>query len=201
MAAVSEVRKTSLPFALTKVLTLIFLSVHHLDSIIGPSIIALTIQAALAFDNKLTILELTAQQLIAAAENSVSRSPSADGRFPQVAGMTLEFDPMQPGVEGEATLATPSRVKKLVVTKADGTKDVVIDNGMAQGDLGRTFIVATNSFLTTGGDGYAAFTVSKVLGETSIGEQQILTDYIIDILGGVVDLEDPPANPRVVNKS
>jgi len=146
-------------------------------------------------------LELTAAQLIAAAENSVSRNPASDGRFPQIAGMTMEFDPTQQGMQGMTELDTPSRVKSLVVTKADGTMVVVIDNFTAQGDLTRTFVVATNSFLTTGGDGYTAFAAGNQLGETDLGEQQILQDYIMDSLGGVVSLQDPPADPRIVNLS
>lgn len=169
------------------------------DSIAGPTIIRLTVQAALAFDNKLTVLELTASQLIAAAENSVSRFPARDGRFPQIAGMTIEYDASQPGVEGLASLDTPSRIRSLVVTRADGTKDVVIDNFVAQGDLARTFVLATNSFLTTGGDGYASFAEGTALEETLIGEQAILEQYIQDVLGGVVSIDDPPPSPRVIN--
>lgn len=62
------------------------------DSIQGPSIIRLAIQAALAFDNRLTVLELTGAQLLAAMENAVSRATFTDGRFPQIAGMRLAFD-------------------------------------------------------------------------------------------------------------
>jgi 5'-nucleotidase len=145
------------------------------------------------------VLELDATQLIAAAENSVSRFPARDGRFPQVAGMTIEYDASQPGVEGLASLDTPSRVRRLVVTRADGTEDIVIDNFVAQGDLTRTFVLATNSFLTTGGDGYASFAEATALEETTIGEQAILEQYIQDALGGVVDIDDPPPSPRVNN--
>ena len=168
------------------------------DTITGPNVIRLTIQAALAFNNRLSVLELTGDQLIAAMENSVSRFPAADGRFPQIAGMTLEYDPAQPGVEGQASLTTPSRVKRLVISRADGSEDVLIDNFMAQGDLSRTFVMATNSFLTTGGDGYASLAAATELALTDIGEQQILEQYIIDALGGTVNEVDPPVQPRVI---
>lgn len=164
------------------------------DSITGPAIIQLTVRAALAFDNTLTILRLTGDQMIATMENSVSRNPAADGRFPQIAGMTIEFDPSQPGVEGLESLDTPSRVRRLVIGD-----DVLIDDFTAQGDLSRTFVLATNSFTATGGDGYAAFPVSEELAQTDIGEQQILEEYIVDALGGVVSIEDPPPSSRVVN--
>jgi 2',3'-cyclic-nucleotide 2'-phosphodiesterase (5'-nucleotidase family) len=169
------------------------------DSITGPTIIRLTIQAALAFNNKLTVLRLDATQLLAAMENSVSRFPSADGRFPQVAGLTMEYDSSKPGVEGLATLDTPSRVRRLVVTRVDGTEDVLVDNFTIQGDLSRTFVLATNSFLTGGGDGYASFLEAEALAETQIGEQLILEQYIADELGGFVNVDDPPPSPRVTN--
>ncbi|MEM7437455.1 MAG: bifunctional metallophosphatase/5'-nucleotidase [Myxococcota bacterium] len=164
------------------------------DSITGPAIIQLTVRAALAFDNTLTILRLTGDQMIATMENSVSRNPAADGRFPQIAGMAIEFDPSRPGVEGLESLDTPSRVRRLVIGD-----DVLIDDFTAQGDLSRTFVLATNSFTATGGDGYAAFPVSEELAQTDIGEQQILEEYIVQALGGVVSVEDPPPNSRVVN--
>ncbi len=168
------------------------------DDIEGPAIIRLTIQAALAFDNDLTVLELTADQLIATLENSVSRVPAADGRFPQIAGMELEYDASEPGLEGLTSVLVPSRVKRLLVHRSDGTSDLVVDAGVAQGDLTRTFVLATNSFTATGGDGYAAFAIAPRLAATTTGEQQILEEYIQQALGGVVSIPDPPAGPRVI---
>lgn len=168
------------------------------DSITGPAIIRLSIEAALAFDNTLSILELTGAQLIAAMENSVSRVPALDGRFPQVAGMVLEYDQTQPPLEAQESVMVPSRIASLVITLADGTTDTLVDNFVAQGDLARTFVVATNSFQATGGDGYAAFAAAIELDITDIGEQQILEEYIVDELGGVVDVMDPPPSPRVI---
>lgn len=168
------------------------------DTITGPSVTRLTIGAALAFDNRLSILELTGAQLLAAMENSVSRVPALDGRFPQIAGMTLEFDPSRPGIQGLATVTTPSRVRRLVITRADGSTDVLVDGFAVQGSLSRTFILATNSFLTTGGDGYAAFAAATQLALTTVGEQEILERYITTALGGTVMEADPSATPRVV---
>lgn len=168
------------------------------DDIEGPEIIRLTIQAALAFDNKLSIVELTADQLLAAMENAVSRVPAVDGRFPQIAGMQLAFDATQPPLQAQASVATPSRVVTLRITRADGTVDTLVENGVVQGSLSRTFVMATNSFLLTGGDGYVAFSAGTPLAETEIGEQRILEQHIQGVLGGVVDLADPPADPRVV---
>ena len=51
----------------------------------GPIITRIAIQKALAFDNKLAVVQVTVPQLLAIFENAVSRVPAADGRFPQVA--------------------------------------------------------------------------------------------------------------------
>jgi 2',3'-cyclic-nucleotide 2'-phosphodiesterase (5'-nucleotidase family) len=168
------------------------------DTIVGPAIIRLTVDVALAFDNRITVLELTGEQLIATFENAVSRVPALDGRFPQVAGMTLEFDAGRLGIQGQASLASPSRIRTLIVTRSDGTQDTVVSDYTAQGDLSRTFVVATNSFLTTGGDGYASLAAATQLVSSEIGEQQILAEYIQEGLSGAVDIEDPPAELRVV---
>ncbi len=168
------------------------------DTILGPSITKLTVSAALAFDNKIAILEMTGEQLIAAMENAVSRVPALDGRFPQIAGMILEYDARAAGIDGQASLIVPSRIKTLVVTRSDGTEDVLIENSVAQGDLSRTFRMATNSFLSTGGDGYTALAAATHIVTSDIGEQQILAEFIIEALGGVVSMPEPSAQPRVV---
>jgi len=170
-------------------------------TILGPNITVLTVSTALAFDNDMVIVELTAAELIAVMENAVSRVPAADGRFPQIAGMYLEYDASMEGVSDQVTLDTPSRVKTLIVTREDGTEDVVIEDFVAQGDLERTFRMVTNSFLLTGGDGYQALAAAAEMrgfDNPGVGERQILVEYIEQALGGVVDMADPLPEPRVV---
>jgi 2',3'-cyclic-nucleotide 2'-phosphodiesterase (5'-nucleotidase family)/uncharacterized surface protein with fasciclin (FAS1) repeats len=167
------------------------------DSISGPSITRLTIEASLAFDNTLAIVELSAAQLIAALENGISRLPETDGRFPQVAGMMIEYDVAEEGAPALEKMDTPSRVRSLIVSRANGTDDEVIADFMAIGDLNRTFIMATNSFSFTGGDDYLSLAAGTFLGETDLGEQAILENYITDVLGGTVDVVDPPPSPRI----
>jgi len=169
------------------------------DSIAGPTIIRLSIQAALAFDNTLTVLEMTGAQVLAAMENAVSRVPALDGHFPQVAGVQMAYDASQAPREGLAELTVPSRVRDLTITRSDGTVVDLVVNGVADAAaLADTFVLATNSFTATGGDGFAAFAAATVLGATATGEQAILEDYIGDALGGSVDLPEPLADPRVV---
>ncbi|UCH26412.1 MAG: bifunctional metallophosphatase/5'-nucleotidase [Trueperaceae bacterium] len=167
----------------------------------GPNITRLNVDAALAFDNRIDVVELTAAELLATMENAVSRVPALDGRFPQVAGLVLEYDPNKEGLSDQTSLTTPSRVKNLSVTRVDGSTDVLVADFEAQGDLERTFVVATNSFLLTGGDGYQGLkAAAEARGSvtTEEGERQVLTDYITEVLAGMVDLLDPDDEPRVV---
>ncbi len=170
------------------------------DTILGPSITKLTVNTALAFDNKISVVELTATELIATMENAVSRVPAADGRFPQVAGLYLEYSPNNEGISDQVSLETPSRLKTLIVTRVDGSEDVLVESYRAKGDLTRTFVLATNSFLLTGGDGYQAL---KTAGErnsvtTEQGEREVLVTYINEVLAGEVNIPEPIEDLRVV---
>lgn len=172
-------------------------------SIEGPKITRLSINTALAFDNRLAIAEWTAAEAIATFENAVSRYPAADGRFLQASGIFLEYDPSRPSVESAPRLATPSRVKNLTIFRADGAEDVVVANFEAQGDLQRTFGLVVNEFLMAGGDGYASLAAVNedphrevLLTETT--EPQIMADYIAEVLDGLVDIPEPLAFPRIV---
>lgn len=170
-------------------------------TIAGPNITRLVVDTALAFDNQISVVELTADELIATMENAVSRVPAADGRFPQVAGMVLEYDPSREGISDATSLDTPSRIRSLVVTRVDGSEDVVVSDYEAQGDLSRTFVLATNSFLLTGGDGYQSLSAAaEARGAitTEIGERQVLVDYITEELGGAVDLTEPFDDSRII---
>lgn len=171
-------------------------------SITGPNITRLTIESALAFDNKTAVVELTGVEFLAAMENAVSRVPAADGRFPQLAGVHLEYDASVKGVQNQTSVNEPSRVVNLKVTYDDGSTDTIVQDGEVQGNLeDRSIVVATNGFLLTGGDGYRMLkSASQERGstKTEIGEQQVLVEYIRNALDGTVDMQDPPPETRVI---
>ncbi|QNI43658.1 putative alkaline phosphatase/5' nucleotidase [Synechococcus sp. A15-28] len=157
--------------------------------------------AALAFDNQLTIMDLTGAEFLAIVENGVSRAPALDGRFPHFAGVELEFVTYRPGVEEALSLSETSRVANLTVTRDDGsTVELVEDFAVNQTALEETFTLATNNYQAGGGDGYQAFVPLQDKIETVIGEQEILATYIAEELGGVVDIKDADviASPRSV---
>ncbi|MGD2183815.1 5'-nucleotidase C-terminal domain-containing protein [Lusitaniella coriacea LEGE 07167] len=106
------------------------------------------VQNALRFNNGLTLLTLTAEELLAVIEHGISAAaPGATpGQFPQVSGVEFSFDPdFPPG----------NRVQSLAVKDGDGNIiDVVARDGELVGDASRTFRIVTLSFLAGGGDSY-----------------------------------------------
>ena len=106
------------------------------------------IENTLRFNNGLTLLTLTASELLEVIEHSVAASDagSTPGRFPQVAGLAFSYD---------VSLPEGSRVKSLVITDSNGSiKDIVAQNGTVVGDSERTFKIVTLDFLAGGGDDY-----------------------------------------------
>ncbi|NJL48613.1 MAG: bifunctional metallophosphatase/5'-nucleotidase [Leptolyngbyaceae cyanobacterium SM2_5_2] len=105
---------------------------------------------ALRFNNELSLLTVTATELLALVEHGVASSSTDDsvtpGRFPQIGGFSFSFD---------VNAAPGDRVQSLAIENADGSDiDVVVQNGEIVGDPSRTFRLVTLSFLADGGDGF-----------------------------------------------
>ena len=105
---------------------------------------------ALSFNNGLSLITVTAQQLRDLMEYGFGASTLNDsntqGRFPQISGFSVAVDlTREPG----------SRVLSLAIEDETGKDlDVVIRNGELVGDANRTFRMVTLGFLADGGDGY-----------------------------------------------
>ena len=114
------------------------------------------IEGALRFNNGLSILTLTAEQLVAVMEHSVGfdgAGTATVGRFPQVGGMRFSFDPAAP---------TGERVRSLAIVDGQGAvTDRVVERGDLEGDPEREIKMVTLDFLADGGDDYP-FPVSNV---------------------------------------
>ncbi|MDY8109258.1 ExeM/NucH family extracellular endonuclease [Fulvimarina sp. 2208YS6-2-32] len=104
------------------------------------------IASALAFNNSLSLVTLTRAQLVEVLEYGVGGLPSAAGRFAQLSGIELSFDP---------ALAPGSRIQNAAIVDANGEAlfNLVVDGEIA-GDPNQTFRVVTLGFLAGGGDGY-----------------------------------------------
>ncbi len=106
----------------------------------------LDLNNSLRFNNGLTLITITAEQLLQTMEHGVAgTAPGATpGQFPQVCGLKFSFDPERPAGD---------RVLSLVVSN-NGESDVVAKNGEIVGNPSRTFRAITLSYLADGGDSY-----------------------------------------------
>jgi 5'-nucleotidase/UDP-sugar diphosphatase len=101
----------------------------------GTALTRRDVQAELPFGNHLVTLNVKGSELRLAIENGLSRLPAAAGRFPQVSGIKVEFDPQQ----------------------AAGHRVLNISVGGAPLDPDKFYRVAVNDFMARGGDGYSTF--------------------------------------------
>ena len=108
----------------------------------------LDIENTLRFNSGLSLLTLTAAQLLEVVEHAVAEAQPgvSTGQFPQVGGLAFSYDMSQPAGE---------RVRSLIITDSDGNPmDIVAQNGGVVGDRDRTFRIVTRDFLADGGDDY-----------------------------------------------
>lgn len=104
------------------------------------------IQTTLAFNNGLTLLTLTRAELVDVLEHGISGLPGVAGQYPQVSGIQFSFDDDQPA---------GSRIVNAAITDEDGNDlDVLMQDGVLQGDGAAEVRIVTLSFLASGGDGY-----------------------------------------------
>jgi 2',3'-cyclic-nucleotide 2'-phosphodiesterase (5'-nucleotidase family) len=104
------------------------------------------ISTTLAFNNGLTLLTLTKQELVDVLEHGISALPEVAGQFPQIAGVKLSFDPDLPAGD---------RIQSAGIFDEDDTLVAeLVRDGEIIGDVSETFRIVTLSFLADGGDGY-----------------------------------------------
>jgi len=117
-------------------------------------------RGTLRFDNGLVILDASGEELKILLEHALSAvAPGVtDGRFPQVGGIWLGYDPAgTPQVVDGGAVATPgTRVQDLWVdTDANGEPDTALySGGVAQAAASATYQIVTLNFLANGGDDY-----------------------------------------------
>ncbi len=110
------------------------------------SVSQLDLEIAFRFNNALSLVTVTGEQLKALMEQAVSVVENVGGPFPQIAGMTLTYDGSQ--VAG-------GRVVGLAANDASGNSVTIVENSAVNPDAAtQTFRVVTLSFLAEGGDDY-----------------------------------------------
>lgn len=152
------------------------------------------ILTVMPFGNNLCVVEATGQQILDALEMGARSVPSESGGFLQVSGLTYEIhtnvasgvqldtDGLFTGVEGEY------RVQNVMV-------------GGEPLDLAKTYTVACHDYMLKNcGDGFTMFKGCTVLKDMVMVDNQMLTTFIIENLGGTVGEEysNPFGQERII---
>ena len=141
------------------------------------------------FGNLVTVIEdVSAAQMKVIFENAVSRVESSSGRFAQIAGMTLVYDPA----------GTPQEIGDDDTVTVEGTRvqSITLDNGTALVSDGAvvdgapSIALVTLNFLANGGDQYLFGDGTRT--HLGLTDQQSLAAYISDGLSGTITAADYP---------
>lgn len=132
------------------------------------------------FGNEACLVEATGQQILDALEMGARVCPEENGGFLQVSGLTFTIDTTIP------SSVVLNDEKEFV--KVDGeyrVKDVLIGGQPIQ--LDKTYTLASHNYmLKNGGDGFVMFKNNKVLKDCVLIDNQVLINYIVEELNGVV---------------
>ena len=137
------------------------------------------------FGNTIATCEMTGQQILDALEFSVSSLPVEFGGFLQVSGLRFEayLQTDSPVTVNENKAFTgflegPRRVRNVMVEKDDGTLLPLDPSGV--------YTVSGSAYLLKShGDGYDVLKDVDAV-DTGIGDVQVLEQYIVENLGGVI---------------
>jgi 5'-nucleotidase / UDP-sugar diphosphatase len=130
----------------------------------GKTLTRRDILTELPFGNVTVVTELPGSQVLAAFENGVSQVEKGAGRFLQISGATIVYDPSAPA---------GSRITEATV-------------GGAPLDINKVYKVAANDYILGGGDGFAALGGGKVL--INAGNGNLMANDVMDYvakMGGV----------------
>jgi 2',3'-cyclic-nucleotide 2'-phosphodiesterase (5'-nucleotidase family) len=140
------------------------------------------VAAVLPFDNNMMLVETSGQTIWDALQNGISAYPAANGKFPQVAGMSYSF--VYSESDATSTLLT--------VTLTDGTPL----------DMAALYKVVINSFLAGGGDGYTMLNVLDETNDMATDVEQLVyvnKTYMRDALQAYFTHYSSVEQPIVVN--
>lgn len=150
------------------------------------------------FGNALCTVEVTGQEVLDALEMSVSSMPGESGGFLHVSGLkfTVDMNVDSTVVKDEKKMfvevAGDRRVKDVEVLQEDGTYAPI--------DPNKTYTLASHNYMLKDmGDGYTMFADNHFLSEDVMLDNQVLINYIVDVLGGTVgaDYVDPYGQGRI----
>ena len=140
------------------------------------------------YGNALCVVEATGQEILDALELSVASMPGESGGFLHVSGLKFSVD-----LNVDSTVVKDEKKMFVEVAGDRRIKDVEVlqeDGSYAPIDPNKTYTLACHNYLLKDmGDGYTMFADNNFLMEDVMLDNQVLINYIKDVLGGVVGSE------------
>ena len=145
------------------------------------------------FGNEMCVVECTGQEILDALELGCSKLPAESGGFLHVSGMTYTIDL---NVESSVKLDENG-----MFVSVEGDRRVTeVTIGGEPLDPEKTYTLASHNYkLKDCGDGYSMFADNVFLQDSVMIDNQVLINYIVDVLGGNVGEEyaDPYGQGRI----
>ena len=160
---------------------------------VGP--VAMTdVLSVLPFGNCLSVVYVSGNELLEALEASTFSTPENNGGFPQVSGIKFTIDTTKPYDQGDAypesTYFAPKSIQRVSIDNINGKPF----------DPDKIYTVITNNFCAAGGDTYYAFKAAFDAGnafDASIPLDEVVVEYITEVLGGVIGSEYAEPQGRI----
>ena len=151
------------------------------------------INTVLPFGNTLAVVYVTGAELLEALEASTFCTPKSLGGFPQVAGLqfalkTYEKYDANPEPYPKSTYYGPKSIQRVTIDNVNGKAF----------DPTATYAVVTNNFAAGGGDTYHAFAAATDQFDTGLPLDEVVMEYITEVLGGVIGEEYAVPGDRIV---
>ena len=146
------------------------------------------------FGNSLCVVEVSGQQILDALEWGARAVPGESGSFLQVSGLSYEID-------SRIDSACKADEKGLFVSVEGERRVKNVKVGGEALDPDKTYTLAGHDYmLLNNGDGCTMFAGCRLLQDRVKLDNQVLIDYIIDSLGGVIgeEYEDLTGQGRIV---
>ena len=149
------------------------------------------------FGNSACLVEVTGQQLKDALELGSAAYPGESGGFLQVSGLTYTINADIP-----SSVVKNDKSEFVKVDGAYRVSDIMV--GGQPLDVNKTYTLASHNYmLKDAGDGYTMFGTKnvKVLQDEVMIDNQVLINYIVEKLGGVVGAEYAASQGRITIKT
>ena len=146
------------------------------------------------FGNMICVVETTGQHILDALEMGVKDLPEDGGSFQQVSGMSFEID-----MSIDSTVVVDDMGNFVEVSGERRVKNVLVD-GQPIDPEGIYTVASHNYLIKNGGGGLTMFMNDELLQDEVLLDSQVLINYIVNDLGGVVGEEyaDPYGQGRIV---